>query len=125
MDWRKVWVVARHEFLTNIRRAGFIIMTLFFPAMGILTLLIGALFAGQAMQVLESIGEQFDIGSEPIGVVDESGLFTPILTQYQDDFLLYKTEEAAEEEVVEETSEDVVEDDDDFDSLLEGLEDEL
>ena len=27
MDWRKVWIVARHEYLTNIRRAGFIIMT--------------------------------------------------------------------------------------------------
>ena len=48
MDWRKVWVVARHEFLTNVRRAGFIIMTLIIPVLGILTLLIGALFAGPA-----------------------------------------------------------------------------
>ena len=39
MDWRKVWVVGRLEFLTNVRRAGFIIMTLIIPALGILTLL--------------------------------------------------------------------------------------
>jgi ABC-2 type transport system permease protein len=97
MDWRKVWVVGRHEFLTNVRRAGFIIMTLIIPALGILTLLIGALFAGQAMQVLESIGEQFDVGDEPIGVVDASGLFSPILTEYEEDFRPYDTEEAAEE----------------------------
>ena len=97
MDWNKVWVVARHEFLTSVRRAGFIIMTLSLPAIGAITLLIGSLFAGQAIQVLESIGEQFDGGGAPIGVVDESGLFTPILPQYQDDFTLYETEKAAEE----------------------------
>lgn len=97
MDWRKVWVVARHELLTNVRRAGFIIMTLIIPVLGVLALLIGALFAGPAMQVLESIGEQFEGGDEPIGVVDESGLFSPILTEYQDDFRLYPNQEAAEE----------------------------
>ena len=97
MDWHKVWVVARHEFLTNVRRAGFIIMTLSFPALGILTLLIGSLFAGQAMEALESIGEQFDGGDGPVGVVDGSGLFTPILPEYQDGFRLYETDAAAEQ----------------------------
>jgi ABC-2 type transport system permease protein len=96
MDWRKVWVVARHEFLTNVRRAGFIIMTAIVPALGIVTLLIGALFAGQAMQALESFAQQFDIGDKPIGVVDESGAFSPILPEYQRDFIPYESEKAAE-----------------------------
>ena len=35
MDWRKVWVVTRHEYLTNVRRVGFIIMTASVPVLGI------------------------------------------------------------------------------------------
>ena len=96
MDWRKVWVVARHEFLVNVRRAGFIIMTAIVPALGIVALLIGALFAGQAMQALESFAQQFDIGDKPIGVVDGSGTFFPILPEYQKDFIPYESEKAAE-----------------------------
>lgn len=96
MDWRKVWVVTRHEFLTNVRRAGFIIMTAIVPALGIVTLLFGAFFAGQARQLGALLEKQFDVGDKPIGVVDESGYFSPILPQYQENFVPYSSETEAE-----------------------------
>jgi ABC-2 type transport system permease protein len=97
MDWRKVWVVARHEFSVSVRRAGFIIMTASVPVIGVVVLLIGAFFSGPALQALESFGQQFDVGDKPIGVVDASGYFSPILPEFREDFIQYKSEEAAEE----------------------------
>jgi ABC-type Na+ efflux pump permease subunit len=73
MSWHKVWVVARHEYLTNVRRAGFIIMTAIVPALGVLALMFGAFFAGQARQLGDFFRRQFDIGDKAIGVVDQSG----------------------------------------------------
>jgi len=96
MDWCKVWVVARHEYLTNVRRAGFIIMTAIVPALGIVALLLGTVFAGQASQLGESFVKQFEIGDEPIGVVDGSGYFFPILPEYQEDFVSCGSETEAE-----------------------------
>ena len=96
MDWWKVWVVARHEYLTNVRRAGFIIMTAIIPALGIIGLLLGALFAGQASRLGDFFEEQFDVGSKRTGVVDASGYFSPILPEYQRNFVLYKDKETAE-----------------------------
>lgn len=97
MNWRKVWTVARHEYLTNIKRTGFIIMTAIVPALGIVGLLFGTLFAGQARQIGDFIAQQFEVGDKPIGVVDDSGYFSPILPDYEDDFVAYESEEAATE----------------------------
>nr|HID12421.1 ABC transporter permease [Anaerolineae bacterium] len=96
MDWRKVWVVARHEYLTSVRRAGFIIMTAIMPALGIIVLLFGAFSAGQAPQLGAFFEQQFDVGSKRIGVLDGSGHFSPILPEYQDNFVLYGSEAEAE-----------------------------
>ncbi len=96
MDWRKVWVVTRHEYLVNVRRAGFIIMTASVPVLGIVVLLFGAFFAGQARQLGAFFEEQFDVGSKRIGVVDGSGTFSPILPEYQEDFVPYTSEAEAE-----------------------------
>jgi ABC-2 type transport system permease protein len=96
MDWRKVWVVARHEFLISVRRAGFIIMTLIVPVIGVVVLLVGVFFSGPALQALEAFGRQFDVGDKPIGVVDGSGIFSPILPDYREDFILYASESEAE-----------------------------
>ena len=95
MNWRKVWVVARHEYLTNIRRTGFIIMTAIVPAMGLLALLFGAFFSGQARQLGAFLERQFDTGGKRIGVVDRSGRFSPLLPEYQEDFVLYEGMEEA------------------------------
>jgi len=96
MNWRKIWVVARHEYLTNVRRAGFIIMTALAPALGIIVLLFGAFFAGQAQKLGAFFERQFEVGDAPIGVVDGSGYFSPILPAYQTDFVAYGNEEEAE-----------------------------
>jgi len=97
MDWRKIWVVARHEYLTNVRRVGFIIMTAGVPALGLLLLLLGSLFAGQVRQLGAFFEQQFEVGDKPIGVVDRSGYFSPILPQYRENFVSYRSETEAEE----------------------------
>jgi len=96
MDWRKVWVVARHEYTTNVRRAGFIIMTAIVPVLGLVVLLFGVFFAGQARQIGAMLAQQFDTGGKRIGVVDRSGRFSPILPEYQEDFVLYENLAEAE-----------------------------
>ena len=96
MDWRKVWVVARHEYLANVRRAGFIIMTAIVPVLGIVVLLIGTLFSGQARQLGAFFERQFEVGDQAIGVVDSSGYFSPILPEYEEDFVVFGNEEEAE-----------------------------
>jgi len=96
MDWHKIWVVARHEYLTNVRRAGFIIMTAIVPALGIVVLLFGTLFAGQARQLGTFFEKQFEVGDKAIGVVDGSGYFSSILPEYQEDFVPYGSEAEAE-----------------------------
>jgi len=96
MDWHKVWVVARHEYLVNVRRAGFIIMTAIVPLLGIVVLLFGAFFAGQARKLGEFFEKQFEVGDTAIGVVDWSGYFSPILPPYQEDFVIYGSEAEAE-----------------------------
>lgn len=95
MNWHKIWVIARHEYLVNVRRTGFIIMTAIVPVLGIVGLLFGTLLAGQARQIGEYLSRQFEIGDKPIGVIDRSGYFSPILPSYQDNFISYHGEEEA------------------------------
>ena len=97
MDWRKVEAVARHEYLTNVRRAGFIIMTAIVPMLGIVVLLVGTLVTRQAPQLGERLTREFEGGDKPIGVVDRSGYFSPIMEAYQEDFVAYESEEVATE----------------------------
>ncbi len=96
MDWRKVWVVARHEYLVNVRRAGFIIMTAIVPVLGVAVLVFGTFFAGQARQLGNFLAEQFDAATQTTGVVDHSGYFSPLLPEYRDKFILYESEAQAE-----------------------------
>jgi ABC-2 type transport system permease protein len=102
MNWRKVWVVARHEYLANLRRPGFIIMTAIVPALGLVALMLGTVFAGQAEKLGSFLEEQFDIASQNTGVVDRSGIFSPILDEYQDRFILYDDEAQAEQALTDE-----------------------
>ncbi len=96
MDWRKVWVVARHEYLTSMRRPGFIIMTAVVPLLGVLILLAGTFFGGQASRLGDFFAEQFDPTSKRIGILDRSGYFSPILPEYEGNFVLYEDESEAE-----------------------------
>ncbi len=89
---RKVLLIAREEFLVNVRRTGFILMTALVPVLGVAGLLVAALFSGRAA---EFFARQFTPEPQRVGVVDRSGAFTPLLPEYRDRFRLFTREEAA------------------------------
>lgn len=91
MSFRKIWTIARHEYLLNLKRPGFIIWTLTVPALGLIGLLLMTFLGGQAGAFLES---QFIPESQQIGIVDRSGLFTPISENYADKFSAYDSRDA-------------------------------
>lgn len=88
----KAWLIAWEEYRINLRRPGFIIMTALVPVLGAIGLLIAAAFSGQA---LEFVARTFVAGQERIGVVDHSGLFTPLLPEYRDRYRVFDTEQDA------------------------------
>jgi len=87
---RRVLIVARHEYLVNVRRVGFIVMTALVPVLGALGLFVAAFFGGQAASFLAST---FVPEEGNIGIVDELGAFTPILPEYEGLIHLYPDEE--------------------------------
>jgi len=87
---RKIWTIARHEYLVNVRRPGFIIMTALVPLLGALVLLAASFFGGQASAFFE---RQFTPEPKQIGVVDQLGDFTPILPAYRERYQLFADEE--------------------------------
>lgn len=93
MNFRKVWTIARHEYLVNVRRPGFLIMTGLVPLLGVLLLLIAAFASGKTVHMLERVF----VGQHMTGVVDESGLFTPILPDFAKDYQLYPDESSGRE----------------------------
>jgi len=88
---RKVFIVARHEYLVNVRRVGFIVMTALVPLLGAAGLLIAAFFGGQAAAFFAST---FVPEEQDIGMVDQLGAFTPILPAHEERFHLFTDEEA-------------------------------
>ena len=88
----KILTVAGHEFITNLRRPGFIITTLIVPLLGALALVVAAFFGGQFASFFE---RQFEGKAVRVGYVDHSGLFTPPLAEYADAFIPYPDEDAA------------------------------
>jgi ABC-2 type transport system permease protein len=89
---KKTLVVAAQEMKVNLRRPAFIIMTVLFPVLGLIALLVGSLFSGQTGKVLES---QFAPTTKPMGYVDQSGLLTAELPEYAGQFVGYPDEAAA------------------------------
>ncbi len=95
MTISKIWKIARHEYIINVRRLGFIFVTLLFPALGLLALIITAFFSGQAASLL---ARQFvDTQAPRIGVVDQSGLYNPIPSGFQDQFIPFPNESMAKQ----------------------------
>ncbi|MHB1294849.1 MAG: ABC transporter permease [Anaerolineae bacterium] len=72
---RKALIIARHEYSVNVRRPGFILMTVLIPLSGLVILLVAAFFGGQVDSMLEQV---FSPDVKPAAVLDHSGLFTPI-----------------------------------------------
>ncbi|HNS51985.1 MAG TPA: ABC transporter permease [Anaerolineae bacterium] len=89
---KAVWTVAAQEVVVNVRRPGFIVMTILFPALGLIALLIGSLFGGSVGQALE---RELGGADKPTGYVDLSGLLSAELPQYEGRFAAYPSEGAA------------------------------
>lgn len=92
-----IGTIAWHEFVTNVRRPGFIFVTLLIPALGVLGLVIAAFFSGQAMGFLE---DQFGGTSRPVGVVDHSGLYPAIPPEFGERYRAYSDEDSARRDLL-------------------------
>ncbi len=97
---KKMWAVAAQEMVVNLRRPAFIIMTILFPVLGLVALLVGSLFGGKVGQALEA---QFSGRSKPMGYVDQSGLLSAELPQYAGRFVAYPDETAARADLLAKT----------------------
>ncbi len=82
---KKTWLIARHEFLTTIKRIGYILFTISFPVLAVLGILI---YAGVTYLVISPPPE-----TQEIGYVDYTGLFDDF-TDSQEGvvFVAYPTE---------------------------------
>jgi len=88
----RIWEVARQEFLTNVKRSGFIIATIAVPLLGVVTVGIAGLFGGQVGEFLE---DTFTGQGTMVAYVDHSGLFTPLLPDYAGKYIPYEGESEA------------------------------
>ncbi len=96
----KIWTIARHEYLTNVRRIGFRLMLLGVPLLGLIGLLASGLFSGQIGSALEAQFTGIQSASDQrFGVVDQSGLFSPILPAYQPRFATYASTTAGRDAI--------------------------
>lgn len=95
MRLSKVWTITRHEYITTVRRPGFIIMTALVPALALIGLLIGAFGGGLFKGMAQSLEDLFEGTSKKIGIVDQTNLFTPLLPEYGGNFTLFEGEEEA------------------------------
>ncbi len=94
MSMNKIAIIAWHEYSVNVRRIGFIFVTLLFPALGLLGLVVGALFAGQATNLVRT---QFTPQVRTAGIVDHSKLFTPIPAQFANRYVEFPDEDTAKQ----------------------------
>ena len=101
----KVLIVAKREYWVNVRRPDFIIVTLLVPALGIIGLLVSVFFGRQAGGAVVRL---FDDDSERSALIDQSGRFTPILPQFEAEFIPYSDETGARAALENETVRRVV-----------------
>ncbi len=89
---KEILLVAGQELVVNLRRPGYIIMTLLIPALGLVALVLASLFGGEVGGFFES---QFAPEQKALGFVDQSGLLTAGLPEYADRFIRYPDEASA------------------------------
>ncbi|HEX7589026.1 MAG TPA: ABC transporter permease [Anaerolineae bacterium] len=94
MNLHKIAIIAWHEYSVNVRRPGFIFVTLLFPALGFIGLVVAALFGGQAANLARA---QLTPQRRSSGIVDQSRLFTPIPAQFADRYVAYADQDAAKQ----------------------------
>jgi ABC-2 type transport system permease protein len=89
---KQILLVAGQELWVNLRRPGYIIMTLLIPVLGGLALLVTSLVGGDMEGLIES---QLAPDVVVTGYVDQSGILDADLPQYADQFVAYADEETA------------------------------
>jgi len=87
---KKTWTIVRHEFTTTIRRISFILLTISFPVLGIMGILI-------YLGVAHWGGEGPPPEELKIGYVDETGMFDAYTSPDGVVFILYDTSDEARE----------------------------
>ena len=91
---KQTLLVAGQELSVNIRRPGFILMTLLVPGLGLVAMLLASVFGGEVGTFFES---QFAPNNTATGYVDHSGVLTADLPQYSGEFIAYPDEASARE----------------------------
>lgn len=89
---RQALLVAGQELVVNLRRPGFIIMTLAIPVLGIVVLSIASIFGGEVGSFFES---QFAPDQARVGYVDHSGLLAGVQAQPASEFIAFADDDAA------------------------------
>ena len=87
---KKTWIIIRHEFKTTTRRLSYILLTMSFPLLGLLGILI---YVG----VTQWSGEGPPPEELKIGYVDETGMFDEYTNPDGTVFILYDTSDEARE----------------------------
>ncbi|MBE0415192.1 MAG: ABC transporter permease [Dehalococcoidia bacterium] len=87
---KKTWIIARHEFKTTIRRISYILLTISFPLLALLGMLV-------YLGVTQWGGEGAPPEELKIGYVDETGVFDKYTSPDGVVFILYDTKEEATE----------------------------
>ena len=85
---KKTWTIARHEFTTTIRRISYILLTISFPLLGLLGMLV-------YLGVTQWGGEGAPPEELKIGYVDETGMFDKYTSPDGVVFILYDTSDEA------------------------------
>ncbi len=91
-NYSRAWIIAAHEYLTSLRQFGFLFFTFLPPVLGFISLIIAAFFSGQASRFFQS---QFTPKTAVVGVVDQTGLYTPVPAAFAKQFANYPDEAAA------------------------------
>jgi len=90
----KTWLIIKHEFLTMVKRKGFIIMTLAIPVVALLGLL--------AAQIVPNLVNDTAPTTEKIGYVDYAGAFPAGITEGKVSVVHYATEADAKAALLDE-----------------------
>jgi ABC-2 type transport system permease protein len=102
---RQTLLVAGQELWVNLRRPGFIIMTLIVPALGLGALLLASAFGSD---VGSFVASQFTPEVVATGYVDYSGVVSGDLPQYAGTYIAYPDEASAREALLSEEVDSIV-----------------
>jgi ABC-2 type transport system permease protein len=92
----KVWVIAKREYLVNVRRVAFLIFTFGMPLIGLLLLVGGAFFSGAIGSFFERQFEENNTTIPTVGIVDQAAVIAPLLSAYEMHYRLLPSEEEGE-----------------------------